>query len=70
MKTPLRKIIHGALYMTICSLALPETTLSQTEGGFSLGLRPGGVIGNTELDDKTSVQAGLVLRHPMVGRLL
>jgi len=69
MKT-LRRIIHATLYMTICSFVLPETTLAQTEGGFSLGLRPGGVIGNTELTDKTNVQAGLVLRHPMVGRLL
>jgi len=44
--------------------------MSQTEGGFSLGLRTGGLKGSTELTDEANVQAALTLRHPLSGRLL
>ena len=70
MKSLHQRIVHGTLSIALCILALPVSTLSQTEGGFSLGLRAGGLKGSTELTDKANVQAGLVLRHPLSGRLL
>ncbi len=64
------QVTQCALVAALGILALPCATLSQTEGGFSLGLRAGGLIGSTELTDKAKVQAGLALRHPLSGRLL
>ena len=59
-----------ALGTALCMLVLPVTVSSQTEGGFSLGLRAGGLKGSTELTDKANAQAGLVVRRPLAGILL
>ena len=59
-----------SLGVTLCILTGTTAVWPQTDGGVSLGLRLGGLIGSTELTDKPNLQAGLVLRRPLSGRLL
>ena len=65
-----QRIAQRARGVALCILVLTTAASSQTEGGFSLGLRAGGLIGSTELTDKAHVQAGLALRRPLRGSLL
>jgi len=59
-----------AFCIALLVLVLTADAWSQTDGGLSLGLRAGGLIGSTELTDKPHVQVGMALRRPLVGRLL
>ena len=70
MRSLYQRIAYCIVGTLLCVLVLPINAMSQTEGGFSLGLRAGGLKGSTELTDKANVQAGLTLRHPLSGRLL
>jgi hypothetical protein len=56
--------------LAISLLFLATTIPAWPQSGTSLGLRSGGLIGNTELTDKAHVQTALTLRRPLLGMLL